>query len=204
MRRGGLAGPLADVRAALTWIGAHGAEYDADARRLGLVGRSSGAQLAMVAAYGPGTPAVRAVVSYYGPVDLIEGYRHPPRPDPLHVRDIEEAFLGGTPSDVPAQYREASPIAHAGPRVPPTLLIYGARDHVVEPRFGTMLHRRLAASGTTSVFLEIPWSEHGFDAITGGPGAQLALYHAERFLAWGLRSSDSTSCADFRARHHLQ
>ena len=30
----------------------------------------------MMAAFAPGAPPVRAVVSYYGPVDLVEGYQH--------------------------------------------------------------------------------------------------------------------------------
>ena len=196
---------LADARAALRWIEEHGREYDADPERLALIGRSSGAQLALVSAYAPGAPPVRAVVSYYGPVDLVEGYRHPPTPDPLHVRGIEEAFLGGGPDEVPERYREASPVTYATRPLPPTLLVYGARDHVVEARFGALLHERLRATGTTSVLLEIPWSEHGFDALTGGPGAQLALYYTERFLAWSLRSSDSAACASSRsALHHLQ
>jgi acetyl esterase/lipase len=150
------------------------------------VGRSSGGQLAMVAAYAPGAPAVRAVVIYYGPVDLTEGYRHPPRPDPLHVRRVEEAFLGGTPDQQPRRYREASPITYVTRPLPPTLLIYAGRDHIVEPRFGAMLQRRLRETGTTSVLLEIPWAEHGFDAISSGPSAQLALFQTERFLAWAL------------------
>jgi acetyl esterase/lipase len=175
---------LADVRAALSWIGEHGKEHDADTGRLAILGRSSGAQIAMVAAFAPGAPPVRAVVSYYGPVDLIEGYRRPPRPDPLDVRMIEEAFLGGSPDAVRERYQEASPITYVVRQLPPTLLIYGKRDHVVEARFGAMLHRRLQATGTTSIFLEIPWAEHAFDAVSGGPSAQLALFYTERFLAW--------------------
>ncbi|MEO7987434.1 MAG: alpha/beta hydrolase [Gemmatimonadales bacterium] len=185
---------LADLRAALAWIVEHGQEYDADSGRLALIGRSSGAQLALVGAYAPGGPRVGAVVSYYGPVDLAEGYRHPPRPDPLRVRGIEEAFLGGTPANAAARYRDASPIAYTLRPLPPTLLVYAAHDHVVEARFGTLLHERLRATGTTSVLLEIPWSEHGFDAMTGGPGAQLALFNTERFLAWALRSSEPARC----------
>lgn len=183
---------LVDVRAALEWIAQHAEEHDADPSRMALLGRSSGAQLAMVAAYAPGGRPVQAVVSYYGPVDLVEGYRHPPRPDPLDVREIEEAFLGIPPDAAIERYREASPITYAVRPQPPTLLVYGARDHVVEARFGAMLHSRLRASGTTSVFLEIPWAEHGFDAVTGGPGSQLALYHTERFLAWALASRPTT------------
>ena len=102
---------IEDVRTALGWIRAHGGEYDADVSRLALLGRSAGAHLAMLAAYEPGAPAVAAVVSYYGPVDLADGYRNPPRPDPLDVRSVEEALLGGTPDQVPDRYREASPIA---------------------------------------------------------------------------------------------
>jgi acetyl esterase/lipase len=187
---------LADVRAGLAWIAAHGKEYDADASRLALVGRSSGAQLAMVAAYAPGGPPVRAVVSYYGPVNLVEGYRRPPRPDPLDVRSIEVAFLGGTPDDALDRYRSASPITYVERPLPPTLLVYGVRDHVVEARFGQMLYEKLRATGTTSVLLEIPWAEHAFDAVSGGPGAQLALYSTERFLAWALTSSAAATTAN--------
>jgi acetyl esterase/lipase len=178
---------IADVRAALAWIREHAANYNADLTRLALVGRSAGAQLALLAAYEPNAPRIRGVVAYYGPVDLAEGYRHPPKPDPLGVRAIEEALLGGTPDSVPGRYREASPITYVTRRLPPTLLVYGGHDHVVEARFGRLLHERLLATGTSSVFLEIPWAEHGFDAVPGGPSAQVSLYYTERFLAWALR-----------------
>ena len=178
---------IEDVRAALAWIGEHGGEYDADTSRLALLGRSAGAQLAMVAAYESAAPPISAVVSYYGPVDLTDGYRNPPRPDPIDVRSIEELFLGGSPDAQPARYREASPISYtASTPLPPSLLIYGSRDHVVLPRFGAMLDERLRASGAISVFLEIPWAEHAFDLIPNGPSGQLSLYYTEQFLTWAL------------------
>ena len=134
---------IADVRTALAWIREHGAEHGADASRLALIGRSAGAHLALMAAYEPGTSPVHGVVSFYSPVDLEDGYRHPPRPDPLDARAIDEALLSGTPDQVSDRYREASPITYVNRKLPPTLLIYGARDHVVEARFGRMLHERL-------------------------------------------------------------
>jgi acetyl esterase/lipase len=178
-----------DVRTALTWIHRHGSEHGADVSRMALVGRSSGAHLALLAAYAPGSPPVSAVVSLYGPTDLTRGFREPPRPDPLDVRAILQGFMGGTPDDQPEAYTAASPITYATRPQPPTLLIYGGRDHVVSPRFGAALHDRLRATGTTSVLLELPWAEHAFDAVPFGPGGQLALYHTERFLAWALRRS---------------
>jgi len=178
---------IQDVRAALGWMLAHADEYEADRSRIALLGRSAGAQLALVAAYQAGAPLVRAVASYYGPTDLVEGWREPPRPDPLDVRAILETYLGGTPDSVPLQYHDASPVTYATSRVPPTLLIYGSRDHVVAPRFGRELHDRLQQAGAVSVLLEIPWAEHAFDALSNGLSAQIALYYTEQFLAWALR-----------------
>jgi acetyl esterase/lipase len=76
--------------------------------------------------------------------------------------------------------------SHAAHRAPPSLLIYGGRDHIVLPRFGAMLDAHLRAVDATSVFLEIPWAEHAFDVLPNGPSGQLALYYTERFLAWAL------------------
>ena len=175
---------IEDVRTALAWIRVHAAEYDADPIRMALLGRSAGAQLALVAAYEPSAPPISAVVSLYGPVDLVDGYRQPPLPDPLDVRSIERAFLGGTPDEAPERYRTASPLSYVSRRLPPSLLIYGARDHVVLPRFGAVLAGRLRAAGGTAVFLEIPWAEHAFDSVSNGLSGQLSLYYAERFLSW--------------------
>jgi acetyl esterase/lipase len=179
---------LDDLRSSVRWIAAHAAEFDGDASRMVLLGRSAGAHLAMSTAYRDSPSAIRAVVSFYGPVDLAEGWRHPPRPDPLDVRRILETFLGGTPDQWPARYTDASPIARAAAGLPPTLLIYGARDHIVESRFGAQLHHALSTKGTTSVFLELPWSEHAFDAVPNGLGGQIALYYTERFLAWAVNN----------------
>ena len=107
---------LEDVRSALGWVAEHAAEFDGDPTRIALLGRSAGAHLAMRAAYQEAPSAIRAVISFYGPVDLSDGWRHPPRPDPLEVRGILETFLGGTPDQMPDRYRHASPITYASGR----------------------------------------------------------------------------------------
>ncbi len=170
-----------DVRTALGWIRAHAPEYDADPSKLALIGRSAGAQLAMITALQD--PSVSAVVSYYGPVNLTQGWREPPRPDPIDSRSVLEAYLGGTPDQMPDRYRDASPITHVSAKAPRSLLIYGARDHVVLARFGRQLHDALRAAGAASELIVIPWAEHAFDAIPGGLSGQLSLFHTERFLA---------------------
>ncbi len=175
--------PLDDVREALRVVQSRAHEWDGDASRIVLMGRSAGAHLAMLAAYAPDAPPVRGVIDYYGPVDLVEGYRHPPRPDPLKVREIEEAFLGGPPGMMLARYEAASPITLVTRTLPPTLLIYGRRDHIVEPRFGAMLADALRRQGGTVVHVELPWADHAFDTVPNGVSGQLSRYVTERFLA---------------------
>lgn len=177
---------LEDVLDALQWVIVHGAEYGADTSRMALLGRSAGAQLGMRASQDPRAPPIRAVVTIYGPVDLTEGYRSPPTPDPLDVRTIESQFLGGTPDERPKAYIDASPITRASQPHPPVLIITGGRDHIVEPRFGRILHAELVKSGR-SVLLHMPWADHGFDFVPFGPSSQIALYYTQRFLAEALR-----------------
>jgi acetyl esterase/lipase len=172
-----------DVRAALAWLRAHAGELGADASRMVLIGRSAGAQLALVAAYQAGAPAVAGVVSFYGPVFLADGWRVPPRPDPLDVRAVLETYLGGTPDHVPDRYEAASPVTYLSPQSPPTLLVYGRRDHIVDVGFARRLEMRLRAAGVPVALLEIPWAEHAFDVLPDGLSAQVALYYTERFLA---------------------
>lgn len=172
---------LDDVRMALAWIRANGANYSADPSKLVLFGRSSGSQLAMVA--GLQDPGVTGVISFYGPVNLPNGWRNPPQPDPIGSRAVLEAFLGGTPDQMLERYQQASPIAYASAKAPRTLLIYGGRDHIVQPKYGRNMHAALRDAGARTEFVEIPWADHAFDALPAGLSGQVALYHVERFLA---------------------
>lgn len=180
---------LADIDSALAWINAHSNEYEADTSRVVLLGRSAGGHLAMLAAYTAPHPGVRGVVSLYGPIDLANSYRNPPHPDPLDIRKIEDGFIGGPPDKFLREYDSASPMSFAlsGKSLPPTLLIYGGRDNVVEPKYARLFAERLNETGTSAAYLEIPWAEHGFDAVFSGVSSQLSLYYTERFLAWAER-----------------
>jgi len=179
---------IEDVATALTFIKKHGSEYDADLNRIAIMGSSAGAHLAMLAAYQPGLSPLpfKAVVDYYSPIDLPGGYAHPPFPDPIDNRAVLRKFLGGTPEEFPELYRQASPINYVKQGLPPTLIVHGHRDNIVEFSFIRVFYQQLKASGNIAILLDIPWAEHAFDAVFHGLSNQLALYYTERFLAWAL------------------
>ncbi|MEL6900479.1 MAG: alpha/beta hydrolase [Cyanobacteria bacterium J06606_4] len=177
---------LEDVNTALAFIRSHADEYEIDRDRISLMGWSAGAHLAMLAGFQADEP-IRSIVNYYGPVDLARGYAEPPVPDPLEVRQVLLALLGGPPSELPEAYAAASPITYVkaaqARSLPAVLLIYGGRDHIVQPRFGEALYRQLLKSDNTAVWVKIPWAEHAFDALFNGVSNQLALHFVEPFLA---------------------
>ena len=173
---------LADIRMALAWIKTHAGDYNADASRIALIGRSAGAQLALIAGMSPADPAIRAIVALYSPVNLTDGWEHVPQPDTLGVRSMLEALIGGTPANKPDLYRDASPISYADRPHPPVLLINGGHDRVVALGYATTLHEHLRKSGTAGLIV-LPWADHAFDLVSFGPSAQMSLYYTERFLA---------------------
>jgi len=177
---------MADVTTALTWVRRNAGQYGADTSRMALLGRSAGAHLAMMAGYGKAEKSVKAVVNFYGPVDLVQAYMSPPSPDPLNIREVEIKFIGAPLESGVEPYQQASPINLVRAGLPPTLSIYGARDNVVERKYGVLLHEKLQAAGNTSVFVDIPWADHAFDEVPNGWSGQLSLYATERFLAWAL------------------
>jgi acetyl esterase/lipase len=182
---------LEDVRSALMSVKQHAGEYETNLDRVAIIGRSAGSQLAMLAAYQDPPFPLRAVIDYYGPVNLTAGYENIPTPDPIESRATLRSFLGGTPQTVPALYRQASPINAVKPSLPASLLIYGGKDRIVEAKYGRNLAQQLRSQGNRVVFIELPWADHAFDAVFSGMSNQLALYYTERFLAWVLITVDS-------------
>ena len=173
--------PLADVRTEIGLITSQAKKYRIDTRRMAILGHSSGGQMAELAAFAQGTP-FRALVSFSGAVDLTMGYRFPPSPDPIGVPEIISSYMGGTPAQMPDRYQAASPIDNVRCGSPPTLLIYGDRDHVVDFRSALRLRDALRSCGTDVTLLELPWTEHGFEDVPWGLHASIAFAQVEAFL----------------------
>jgi acetyl esterase/lipase len=161
--------------------------WDIDLARVAILGRSSGGHLAELAAYVPGGYPFRAVIAIYAPYDLVQGYMDVPSPDPLGVRSVLTSFLRGTPCEQPARYRAASPTSYVRSGLPPTLLIFGGRDHVVKPEFNRAAAQALRAARVPVIAVELPWAEHAFDLAPTGLGGQLAFNVISDFLEVNLK-----------------
>lgn len=179
---------LVDVRHSIALVRDSAAAWGIDASRMALLGRSAGGHLATLSAFAEGDLPVQAVISIYSPYDLVEGYRDLPSPDPIDVREVLRGFIGGTPEERMERYREASPSSHVRRGLPPTLLIFGGKDHIIKPEFNRRAASELRAVNVPVVSVEIPWAEHGFDMAPAGLGAQLAFDVISAFLDRELRT----------------
>ncbi len=171
-----------DVLSAIAYLKVYSKELGLDPTRLALVGRSAGGQLALLAAYTANEPAIRGVVSVYGPTDLRYGYEHPARKQLIDTRGVLETYLGGSPEKADEAYFAASPINFVTPTSPPTLLIHGMHDGHVSPEESVRLETKLQESSVKHVFLRLPWATHGCDWSFNGPCGQVTTYAIEHFL----------------------
>jgi acetyl esterase/lipase len=172
-----------DVLASIAWLKAQSGELGIDPRRLVLLGRSAGGQIAQVVGFTAGDPAIRGVVGLYAPSDLVFGYVNTHENDMLKSPALMRQFLGGTPDSARANYESASSLNHVGPNAPPTLLLHGAIDALVWDRHSVRLDARLAEQGVPRVFVHLPWATHAFEYNLNGPGGQLTRYALGWFLA---------------------
>lgn len=190
---------IVDIKCAIAWVRSHAAEYNVDAERLALLGRSAGGQLALLAAYTANEPTqqpgscdtqdtrVRAVISFYGPTDLSWDYAHPGRPDVIDTPHTLENYLGGSPDIAPQAYATASPIEHVSPQSPPTLFLHGGHDQLVLAENVERIIPKLAAAGVPFTYVYLPWGTHGFDYNFNGLSSQIVQAKINKFLDTYLR-----------------
>jgi acetyl esterase/lipase len=174
--------PLDDVRAALTYLRAHAIELKIDTNNFVLLGRSAGAQIAMLSAYTLHDKTIKGLIDFYGPADMVWGYSKPANKLVMDSRGVMERYLGGSYKNVQQNYFASSPIEYVDRQSPPTLIIHGANDVLVAYEHSNRLSKKLKGNNIKHYWLKLPWATHGFDYNINGPGGQLSTYTIERFL----------------------
>lgn len=174
--------PEEDAMAALGWLKANAARLGIDPTRFVILGRSAGGQIAEVLAYRAHDPAIRGLISFYGPSDMVFAYEHAREDDILKSPALMRAYLGGPLDRERARYEDASALRLVGPGSPPTLQLHGELDALVWHRHSERLDAALQAAGVRHYFLSLPWATHAFDFNLDSPDGQLAAYAVERFV----------------------
>jgi acetyl esterase/lipase len=177
--------PLAldDVTQAFTYLRQNADKLNIDTNNFVLLGRSAGAQIALLSAYNRPQKDLKGVINFYGPADMVWGYSKPASKLVMDSRGVMERYLGGTYKAVPDKYFASSPIEFVNRQTVPTLIIHGDNDVLVSPIHSRKLDAKLTENGVKHYYLDLPWATHGFDYNINGPGGQLSTYVVERFIS---------------------
>jgi acetyl esterase/lipase len=157
---------LNELREAVVWVRNNASKFAFNPNEVAAMGESAGAHLALLLGTDPAGVKTRinAVVDFYGPTDLASMQEDPNAAGAPAVTQL----LGGTPSQIPATYTDASPVTHITPTTPPILIVQGTADQVVPFAQSVELAQALNANGVPNQFIPIEGAPHGFGLIVNG------------------------------------
>jgi len=153
-----------DIKEAVEFIYTKRNEYDISDKFV-LLGASAGAHLSLLYAYKYTTPVkIKAVVDFFGPVDLIDMYNHPA--SVLAPPAALAAVIGATPASNPALYQQSSPINFVSAQSSPTIILQGGVDPLVSPSQAVALQTKLQSLGVIHQYIFYPSETHGWIGAT--------------------------------------
>jgi acetyl esterase len=182
------------VGCAMAWTVANAARLGGDPARISLLGSSAGGNLAINAAYlanagrlesscGGTVPRVAAVSALYPPVDLAAAWVSQVPAISDMARQFNTYYVGGSPRQFPDRYAFVASATHINAAAPPTLVIFGANDHLVPPDATDRFVQLARNAGIDIEGIRFPYGDHAFNLNQYGIGNQFYLRMTERFLS---------------------
>jgi acetyl esterase/lipase len=154
-------GPLQDAQQAMRFVRQHAAEWNVDAKRIGVIGFSAGGHVASTLATHFGKPYVENpdridlrpdfLVLVYPVISMDKKITH---------MDSRKALLGDTPSD--DQIRFFSNELQVTRETPPTLILHAADDQLVDVDNSVAFFEALRHAGVPVETRFFQKGEHGF------------------------------------------
>lgn len=177
-----------DAQAAVRYLKANAQKYNIDPKRVGAVGASAGAHLALLLGsmdsrdpklepFPDQSSRVFAVVNLFGPTDLAADF------NPALAGIISASVLGKKIDEATEDIKAFSPVSHVAKGMAPVFTIHGTLDNVVPVRQATRLDEALDKAGV----------EHELRIIEG-MGHELPVAKPEVAKAF-------TEALDFLRRH---
>ena len=188
---------VTDVMKAIVYIKNNAAIYNIDNNSIVLFGSSRGGHLVTQCAYtcynndtwwqsnGGNYTAkeieVACVIDLYGAVDQVYEYEHNGWLDSRN-----QIIFGGTYEEEQTLYEKHTVKNYVYEDCPPTLIMHGTIDGMVLIGESRELVAALDDVGADYLFLEVPFGQHGFEAVPGTPGNCLAYYFIPRYILLNL------------------
>lgn len=158
-----------DVKCAVRYLRANAEKYHIDPEKIAAIGGSAGGHLAMMIGYSSDVPEfegesgnsgvssrVQAVVNLYGPTDLTDPLAH-------DVKSVINFMGKKTYKDSPEIYKQASPITYVTKDDPPTLILHGTIDEVVQINQADLLVEKLKQAEVPYIYDRLPGWTHAMD-----------------------------------------
>jgi alpha-L-fucosidase 2 len=171
---------IEDCESAIRWVKANAAAYKVDPRRIALMGESAGGHIvAFAGAKFTAQTRVNAVVPFYGPVDLLARAEQEGKVN----RNIQQFLALPEPLDDTARVklREASPITHVNPRMPPFLMIHGTQDKGVPLDQSERMCAAMTKAGVACEIYAVAGAPHGIGNWEKDPAFQT---YKQKMVEW--------------------
>ena len=178
---------LQDAKCAVRWLRAHALTLSLDSRRIAMIGGSSGAHLAALAAATDGiedyegdsgyqgiSSSIDLAVLLNGELDLIDLVSKGSLIEDMKI------FLSSTYQENPSIYEEASPLKRIHSSMPPIFLLHGDRDRCVSFHQSVAMHEKLNKLGIHSELEIFQGKEHAW--FNYDPDYDIVLNRIEAFL----------------------
>jgi acetyl esterase/lipase len=154
-----------DVHTALRYLHTHASEMGVETDKIAVSGNSAGGHLSLMVAAQRDAP-VAAAIAFYPPTDFLG-----PGARALGAPDALQYLVGDDASE--ADIASISPINHVRADFPPTMLLTGNRDDIVDWRDSQAMYQRLIDVGARAELHVFEGAPHAFDAV-GAFGRQCA------------------------------
>lgn len=174
-----------DVQASVRYFRANAAKFGVNPDKIGMVGVSAGAHLALLTAFSPRwetAPAdnptvssgVKCVFNIFGPVDLTQDF------NPALAGLVSQQVMGIKYDPKNEVIIRQGPISHISKTSPPVFTIHGDKDQVVPVKQAYRLDEAMKANGREHTLRIVPGMGHNVDVQN--PECAKALTEATEFL----------------------